>query len=744
MQIQNQISKIKATIQKSKIRIKFWILIFSFAFCVLRFALPCYAREMKGGPIIVNGDIVEYLTDSKEVTAEGNVSVIYKGAKLTCDKLIVNTQTKDATAEGNVKLEDAESGTIEGPKITYNFETKIGTIMDANFKANPYFGKAKTIEKVSDKEFIARGGYASTCNYDRPHYRIQSKEVRMFPGDKIQTKHNTFYFGNIPFFYLPFYNHSLKDPMMHVRVSPGQRKEWGGYVLTAWRYNLTRYVDGRVYLDYRQKLGFAEGFGANYNTRRFGRGDLKVYYTEEKPENLSIGEPQAFNRYLVRLRHKWDINKRTYLISEYYKIHDAKRKFAPVTDSFLKEYFYREYEEDTQPLSYVLLQHYFNYSSLGLLMQKRTNHWFDYIEKKPEVIFSMPNYRIGSTPLYFQNESTLADFNRKGDAVGNDTTLFRVDTTNRISLPVKVAFIRVTPFAAERGTFYDKANEGSSNLMRAVFYSGAEASTKLYKTIDLKTNFLGLDIDGLRHVVTPLMQYQYNHKPTINRSRLKQIDYVDALASNSSVYMELSNKLQVKRKNRSVDLVDLLVRTEYLFNSIDGERNIKRTDEFSDILLRLKLLPYAWLRVDLDATYKNTPKRRGRDSDPNDKHFSDVNYNISFDFGKGHSFGIGQRYHRLDSNEVTAQLNWRINPKWRFSIYGRYNAASATDISHGMREQEYTLSRDFHCWMMDLTYNITQEKGHTVFLVFRLKAFPETEFGFDQSYREPKSGSQTQ
>ena len=161
-----------------------------------------YAQGQKEEPIIVNGDTVEYFTEGKEVTATGNVSVTNKGAKLTCRKLTVNTQTKDAQAEGNVRLEDAK-GVIEGEKIKYNFQTKSGTIIDSGFRANPYFGKAEKVDKVSDSEFIARRGYMTTCSYDNPHYRIKSRKMDIFPDDKIQTKDDTFYIGRVPLLYAP-------------------------------------------------------------------------------------------------------------------------------------------------------------------------------------------------------------------------------------------------------------------------------------------------------------------------------------------------------------------------------------------------------------------------------------------------------------------------------------------------------------------------------------------------------------
>ena len=700
-----------------------------------------YAQE-KSGPLIINGDQVEYSTDAKEVTASGNVEVIYKGSKLTCKKITVNTQTKEGVAEGGARLDD-EKGVIEGEKIIYNFQTKTGTIMDAGFRVNPYFGKARKIEKVSDTEFIARRGYATTCSFDRPHYRIQSKQINLFPKDKIQTKEDAFYLGRMPLLYLPRYNHSLQDTLMHVQVMPGSRKEWGPYLLSAWRYNLTKNIDGRVYFDYRSKLGPAGGFGLNYTTQGFGKGDYKFYYANEKPDDLTAGVPSEYERYFMRWRYKWDVDKQTSITSEVYKIVDERRKLQDPQRNILKDYFFREYELDSQPLSYALFHHNFRHSSLDLLVQKRINHWYDQLDKLPELKYTLPSLQIGKGPFYFENNITLGNFDKKATTspvTPDDTTVTRLDTTNRFFLPMKVAFFNLTPFVANRETLYDKGTEDADLPIRTIFYSGVELSTKFYRIFDLQSNLLGMHINGLRHIITPTISYSYNHEPTITSSKLRQIDSVDSLSRNNSAALGLSNKLQTKRKGTTVDLVDARVSSSYIFKPKTAD---KPGSNLSDFLIDIKLLPYSWMRVEADATYKHSGSR----SDPAYRSFTEANYDLYFDFAKERSFGIGQRYQRAGGNEITCNLNWRLTPKWKFSTYQRYNIRSYRDsqnqeISRGVLEQEYTFSRNLHCWDMDITLNTKKYEGSTIWFIFRLKAFPEMEFGFNQSYRSPKSGSE--
>ena len=718
--------------------LKFYVLSCSFAFCILNFAFSCYAqdnKEEKEKPIVVNGDKLEYSTDKKEVIATGNVEVDYKGTKLTCQKLILDTDTKDGQASGNARLED-QQGVIEGSNIVYNFDAKVGTIIDAEFRSNPYFGKFEKVNKVSDAEFIAKHGYMTTCSYDEPHYRMKLRKMNFFPGDKVQLKDVNFYLGRAPIFYLPQYNHSLKDPLMHVQLMPGKSKDWGLYLLTAWRYNFTEDIKGRIYFDYRATKGVGEGFGTNYTTPEFGKGDFKYYYTQERDHalNKENRNPRIFERYFIRWRHKWDIDEQTKLISEYFKITDSKRIIQGSQYSFLKDYFPREYEKDTQPLSYVLLHRSFHYSSMDFLMQKRVNRWYSQEELLPEIKYSLPSLQLGESLFYFENNSSYVNYNRKTAAPSSnldDFTYNKYNTFNKLLLPTKIAFFHLTPFISSQETIYDK-NYPYGSTLYVVFSLGADASTKFYRLFNVKSNFLGLDINSLRHIITPAIGYAYNKNSSMPSCKARfggGASYGDSAAA-----LGLSNKLQTKRKGQSVDLANLNVTTSYAFKPKSGD---KRGSSLSDFLIELDLLPYSWLRINSDTTYKHTGKYSegyGR--------FSIVNYDIYFDLGKERSIGIGQRYQRKGGNEITQSLNWRLNPKWRFSIYQRRNIGHDPSLKRGLREQEYIISRDFHCWTIDFNYNITRGEGESIWFVFRLKAFPELEFEFNQSYHAPKPGSQ--
>jgi LPS-assembly protein len=679
-------------------------------------------------PIIIDGDTVEYSADAKEVTAQGNVVITYKDTRMTCDKIVVNTQTKDGEAFGNVRLQDPR-GILEAEGLTYNFQTKKGRIRKAKLRSSPYYYFGNEFQSKDENQYEALDGYFSSCNYDQPHFRMKSKRIEIYPDDKIVAHSNSLYWRKIPFFYFPLYSHSLKDPFMKVQFKAGKSGDWGPYLLSAWRSDLNPNARLRLYQDFREKLGSASGFGLNYDTRGVGKGDLKFYYTQERPKEENGGLKQESQRYMVRLRHMWALDPSTKLIAEYYRIDDDRRAWDDDAD-FLKDYFYREYEKDMQPKSYVLLTRSLPNSNINMLIQKRTNRWYDDMtEKLPEISYDLPSYKIGRSPLYFKNQTKFSNLANKYTAPSErEDDVVRFDTYNQINYPTRFAFLNLNPYTGMRQTAYSKDKFGNSLSPRTAFYTGIDMSTKFYRIFGVKSNFLKLDIDGLRHVISPKIKYDYIHQPTVSRSKLQEFDDIDTIAGDNRFTLALENKLQTKREEKTVDLAIFRVSSDYvIYSNQDGIS--KAQDRFTDFLFDLELVPFAWLRMEADAAY-----------DHRQDCFKTVNLDTWVNIAQGCTFGLGHRYERAGGKELTSQLVWRINPKWGLRIYERYQFAASR--GKGLREQEYSISRDLHCATMDINFNIKKgddrRREESIWCVFNLKLFKESEFDYAQSYHPPK------
>ena len=96
--------------------------------------------------------------------------------------------------------------------------------------------------------------------------------------------------------------------------------------------------------------------------------------------------------------------------------------------------------------------------------------------------------------------------------------------------------------------------------------------------------------------------------------------------------------------------------------------------------------------------------------------------------------GIGHRYQRGESSQLTTDILYPLTPKMGLRLYDRYEFHEMD-----LKEQEYGLSFDLHCWLLDL--NLNSGNGTTFWMVFRLKAFPDVPLQLGTSYRGPKQPS---
>lgn len=682
-------------------------------------------------PITVNGDMVEYFQNTGEVVASKNVEILFKDMRLTCDKIRVNVNTREGLAEGNVKLYQ-DSNVFSGDMVSYNFQTQKGTILSGDVKAAPWYGKAEKIDKVSNNQYNLQRSYITTCDLENPHYRLQSKSLKIFPGDRVEANHIVAYLGKFPVMYLPYYKHSLKDNQIHVSVTPGKNKEWGYFVLTRWRYYFNDNAKGNIFLDYRQKKGIAEGIDYKYTAGKLGNGYLRFYYTKEDDKEKTVN--RETERYLIQYRHRVQIDKDTLAIGELHKMSDA---------NFLQDYFYRDqYEKDNQPPTYVSVIRTRPGYVATLYVQQRVNDFFTEVERLPELKLDIKDTRLGKTDFYYKGDIQIVNLAKKfANKTQPDMNVFRIDTFNKGSYVTKFFnFLNVIPYVATRQTYYSRNLFDEKNLIRGVFQGGVDSNFRLSRVYDVKTNFLGMDINRLRHIITPSVSYNYIGPPTIAPENLQQFDDIDAVTRSNTIGLSLENKLQTKRKivgtgnpgvdagRQAVDLARFIVSTDYSFKPKNGSGS-----QFGDFIGTLELRPYDWLFLKLDADYSHAIPQ----GDQKISAFKTVDFDMTATHGDLWAVSLEHRYERKASSILSALINYKFTPKWKIRALGAYDFKTQT-----FSYRELTVTRDLHCWEMDLTANIKNTSDITFYVQFRLKAFPGTPLELKTTYSRATPGSQ--
>lgn len=691
----------------------------AYAFMLLGAYALSYAQE-SARPVEVNGDQVEYFPKEKKIVGSGNISIDYGDVKLSCDRITVYTDTKDAYAEGGVILRTS-TGDIKGEKIKYNFNTKKGEILKIRIKAGEWYGGGERAELIPDGSVKITNGYMTSCDLEEPHYKISSKNVTIYPENKIVAKNVVFKIGKVPVAYLPRYDYSMDTEWPTFNLVPGKKKKWGLFLLTSYRYEMNEGNKFTIRLDEREHWGLGEGLDYRYTFGDLGHGLLRTYYTHQRDRDRGETIKAEEERYRVQVRHRLDMNEDLTALLEYHRLRD---------EDVTKDFFYREeYDREPSPESYLYLLEKKPEYALSFLARKRVNRFQNVVERLPEFRFDLKDQGIFEMPLYFKTDTTVTNLNSKTANSDVDGDVIRFDTYNRLSGPLRVFnFLSITPFAGTRETFYNKDVNGDEDEIRTAFYSGIDVSTKFFKTSGASGRFLGVDFNKLQHIITPTIEYEYIHEPSTVPGGLQQFDDIDAIDRRSVFGLGLENRLKTKRmidnKLRTVDLGYFLLTGDYLYRPENGSR-------FSNVKGDLEFSPYSWLRMESDTQY-----------DPDTRDFQSWNLDLYMENGEEWRLGFGSRYWQDTEHELTSELWYKLNNEWSFRLFGRYDLKEIESNGHKIinrfSNKELTVVKDLHCWVAEVSLEINRDGGMTAWFVMKLKATPRVPFDFKDYYPFPK------
>jgi len=670
----------------------------------------------------LNGDTVEYSIDGNKIIAQGNVIVNNKEMDLYCDRIEFSRDTSMAYATGNVRLvmKKGEASEMTGEKLTFNFKTMEGGFDGAHIYAKPYYGYGGKVSKAGENHMRMEDNYVTTCDLDKPHYRLTSKKMDIYPGDKLVARSIRMLVGNLPMLYLPKMTQDLTSKEPRVTFTPGYTNDWGMFLLSDWRYKINENIKGIIHVDAREKKDIAWGIDVNYIVPKGGDGQVRTYYMNERnitSDRFYQERPSPTiekERYGIEWRHKWEMDNKTNAILQYVKLSDS---------SFLKDYFERVHKEDSSPSTYFLLTRILPRGSVSFRTDIRVNRFESKIERLPEIRYDLGNQPLFDSGFYLRNTTIYSNFTNKTASPSEvRQSTMRVDMDSAISYPMKIGFIELNPFVGGRNTYYSKTKDPDKyGTIRGIFNTGASLSTRFYKVFDTKVQRFGLNINRLRHIITPSANYKFSSKPTRTSDQLDSFDEIDNLDIEHTINFSIENKLQTKRNNKTVELLRAIISTDFRLKEHQSKGG------FDQIKTDIDFRPVDWITFYFDSNY-----------DTRRDHLTTANFDMYINGGEKWSVNVGKRWNREVDDQLTADFNYKFNPKWAFRAYTRF------DLRNGiLKEQEYAVVRDLHAWTMDLNFNETREEGNEIWIVFTLKAFPEMIIDFGTSFNKRKAGSQS-
>ena len=229
----------------------------------------------------IDADSVLYQENTGIASAEGNVRVRSGNMRLFAPRVEYNSNNQLIEAfsgkRGKVALLSGPEK-MTGEHLTYNVETRRGVLKGASGKVDAFYIKGSDLTVMSLDDAVKLGIASSspkaardtgagedlvaewmdvsttTCDFERPHYRLESKKVTVIPGKRVIIKNPRVYIGESCIFTYPF------DYI--AKLSPREQS-----VLP--------------YLAYESEKGLGVGIKGTLNLNKIGDLELAgIYWTE--------------------------------------------------------------------------------------------------------------------------------------------------------------------------------------------------------------------------------------------------------------------------------------------------------------------------------------------------------------------------------------------------------------------------------------------------------------------------------
>lgn len=709
-------------------------------------SMTALARETEA----TSGELLEVLSadESGQVemdpatgaaTASKGVIVRYRGTVLRAQSVRF-AGSSIVEAEGDVQIETGQggrSGAWRGSRVTYDFDRQ--EMVTENFKLGmrPFFASGTQVSGSRSKNlYSADETFFTTDDFSDPSYRIRAKHVEIKPGEYIDARDAVLYLHDVPVFYWPHYRKNLVRHTQFWTITPGYRSVYGPFSLNRYHWNGNTNVQYTVDADARLKRGFAGGPGITYDLGKWGTGQASIYLARDSDPDITLPTvPVLENRRRIRFFHSLTNGAGLTL----------KGRVEEQNDSLVvRDFFEGEFRRDPQPKSFFELNQAWANWTLDLLVQPQVNSFFQTVERLPDLKLSGLRQQLGESPLYYEGESSFAYLRfRPGLLGGTNYAGIRADTYHQITLPqTYFGWLNIAPRVGGRVTYYgepDNDHPVQEEHTRTVLNTGVELSFKASRTWQAARS-KSFDIQGLRHIIEPNINYVYVPEPGQRPAQLPQYDFefltprllpidfpdynsIDSIDSRNVIRWSLRNRLQTRRAGETVEVVHWAVYTDWRLRPQPGQTT------FPELFSDMDLNPTRWIALTSQVRY-----------DINHEYWREANHRVTLHPGDRWAWTVGHRYLRTDTqayglgnNLFFNSIALRLNENWGLRGTQQFEARDGV-----LEEQTYMVYRDLRSWTSALGVRLRNNRqgvdDWSIVLTFQLKALPRFKLNQDSDH----------
>ncbi|GHC08982.1 LptA/OstA family protein [Cerasicoccus arenae] len=571
----------------------------------------------------LESDEQEFDADTNSLVAKGNAELSHGNILLKSDEIVFEQDSNTLKAHSQVQLTQ-EAFRILSDDAKYDYFHQSFEAGNFRLGRQPVFLEGKHIQGNNDEIEVQDGtiyfqepdAYAFNIHADQ--YLVKNSETLVVDGA-------TFRIGSFPFFYLPHFEQSLEDDApISYKGDAGFQNNLGGFVQNQVLVRLYPEVKLGANLDGYTKRGFLGGpvgeynwswdEGPNYMAGSIDTGFIYDLGSVSDRGLNSLGQQIGPNRNFIEWRHLGEIDGKIDLVSSLSWWSDSE-----VTRDFRPGLFY----DNQVPDSFASASFRGDIYVFSAFLRYEPNDWELVAQRLPEVSFNLQPSEIFETGVYQRFSADFVLLKEK-----SPTGLFKEAESNRLNVyygwsrPTKITdWMTATPVVGGMVTNYWDAYYRDGPYTRVLGEVGMDLELLATGVWDVKDEFW--DIDGLRHIFRPVVQYRYIPAAQSGNTIIPPIDVrapfqtymepiglankrnIDDLYAENTLRYGIENTLQTRAKGYgSYDMAEFNIYHELHFDERPDELIInppyrpfyRKGQRFaSDIFTEFTVRPAYWL-----------------------------------------------------------------------------------------------------------------------------------------------------
>ncbi|HWA09327.1 MAG TPA: LPS assembly protein LptD [Opitutaceae bacterium] len=631
---------------------------------------------------------------------------------ITADNGVYNHVTDVVTVSGHVIFTRGPQRLL-ADKLVYHNQDGAFTAEHIRLGSYPIYVEGASASGTTNEIILDH----ATATYGEPgpwQPTVVADRIIFSPGRRLRFENANVGIGPVAGLHLPHFEQGLHEPFLsYVSLLGGYRSSLGAYVQaglhvpagSGWKLG----GDVGVYT----ARGVMAGPSGEYTSPGDPdslKGSFRSGFINDHGDKLTdvLGRPVPENRGYIEWTHQQQVTDNLTIAGQlnYWKDSEIVRDFRP-------DQFFNVQQPDTFAEAVYTGKNYV----VSFFTRLEPNNFETVQQRLPELNFDLLPLPVG-LGIYEQFHGGAAILREDPPLGGPTLRSDRLDGYYGLSRPFTPAdWLTFTPVVGGRITHYANTAGAVINgsYTRALGEVGFDAQLRSNATFDYKNAVWG--IDGLRHVLTPILSYRYipeggqgrNHIPLIDRRTfstdlpslgLDVTRNIDDLHALNTLRLGIDNTVQTRDPvYGSRDLLVFNTAADLRFHQEPGERDV------SEVHTELALMPVNWMRLEVYESF--VPQTFTRRT---------LNSALTLHDGDAWSLRFASHFLSNDTEEYALDGTARFNESYEAISRLHYDARRRRFV-----EQAYGIRQNLgNTWRLGYTVSIydgPRREGHFGFNV---------------------------